>query len=57
MAERVPEPPPQQTYYEPVGPTGDVARKNVRLGVVLFAIALLMAVGAVVISLIYLQFD
>jgi hypothetical protein len=57
MAERLPEPPSPRTYYEPVGPTPEIARKNVRLGIVLFAIALLVAVGAVVVSLIYLQFD
>ena len=57
MAERVPEPPPQQTYYEPIGPTGDLARKNVLLGAVLFAIALLIAGGAVLVSLLYLHFD
>jgi hypothetical protein len=34
-----------------------VARKNVALGLVLFGIAVLMAAGAVVVSLIYLQFD
>jgi hypothetical protein len=57
MAERLPEPPVPQTYYEPIGPTSDVARKNIVLGLALFAIALLMAGGAVLISLIYLQFD
>ena len=57
MAERLPEPPPPRTTYEPVAPTGDVARKNVTLGLALFGIALLFAVGAVVVSFIYLQFD
>ena len=57
MAERLPEPPPPQTYYEPVGPTPNVARKNIRLGAVLFALALLIAAGAVVVTLIYLQYD
>jgi hypothetical protein len=57
MAERLPEPPPPQTYYEPVGPTGDVARKNILLGLALFGIALLFAGGAVLVSLIYLHFD
>jgi hypothetical protein len=57
MAERLPEPPSPRTYYEPVGPSPEVARKNVRLGVILFAIALLVAAGAVVVSLLYLQFD
>jgi hypothetical protein len=57
MTERVPEPPPPRTYYDPIDPTGDVARKNIVLGTALFAIALLVAAGAVVVSLIYLQFD
>jgi hypothetical protein len=57
MAEQLPEPPSPRTYFEPVSPEGEVAAKNVRLGVALLAIALLVAVGAVVVSLIYLQFD
>jgi hypothetical protein len=57
MTERVPEPPPPRTTYEPIGPSGDVARKNILLGLVLFGIAILFAAGAVVVSLIYLQFD
>ena len=57
MAERLPEPPPPRAYHDPVDPSGDVARKNIVLGTVLFAIALLFAAGAVVVSLIYLQFD
>jgi hypothetical protein len=57
VAERLPEPPPPRTYHEPVDPTGEVARKNVRLGIALFAIALLVAAGTVAVSLIYLHFD
>jgi hypothetical protein len=57
MAERHPEPRPQRAHYEPVSPTGDVAKKNVTLGLALFGVALLFAIGAVVVSLIYLQFD
>ncbi len=57
MTEGLPEGRQARTSYEPVGPTGDVARKNVTLGLILFGIALLMAAGAVAISLIYLQFD
>jgi hypothetical protein len=57
MGERLPEPRQQRLHYEPVSPAGDVAKKNVRLGLALFGIALLFAVGAVVVSLIYLQFD
>jgi hypothetical protein len=57
MTEPLPEPPPPRTYYDPVEPTGEVAHRNIRLGVALFVIALVFAAGAVVVSLIYLQFD
>ena len=46
-----------RTTTEPVEPTGEVARKNVMLGLALTGIAILMAVGAVVVSLIYLHYD
>ncbi len=55
MAERLPEPP--RTTNEPVGPTPEIARKNIALGLALLGVALLMAAGAVVVTLIYLQFD
>jgi hypothetical protein len=57
VTERVPEPLPQRTTYPPVDVTPELARKNVRLGIALFAIAVLIAAGAVVVSLIYLQYD
>jgi hypothetical protein len=57
MAEQLPEPPSPRTYFEPIAPEGEVARKNIRLGVALFVMALVVAAGAVVVSLIYLQFD
>jgi hypothetical protein len=57
MAERLPEPPPPRTYYEPIDPTGEIAKKNVTLGIALAVIAVLIAAGAVIVSLIYLQFD
>jgi hypothetical protein len=57
VAEHLPEPAPPRTYYDPVEPTGEVAQRNIRLGVALFVIALVFAAGAVVVSLIYLQFD
>ena len=41
---------------EPVEPVGEVARKNVALGLALFAIAILIAAGSVVVSLIYLHY-
>jgi len=57
MTERVPEPLPPRTTNEPVEVTPEIARKNVLLGFALLGIALLMAAGAVLVSLIYLQFD
>lgn len=57
MAERIPEPTAPQTYYPPVEPDAALAARNVAFGATLFAIALLIAAGAVVISLVYLHFD
>lgn len=51
------EPLPQRTTSAPVEVTPEMARKNVRLGWLLLGIALLIAAGTVVVSLIYLQFD
>jgi hypothetical protein len=41
----------------PVEPTPEVARRNVALGTALLGIALLLAAGAVLVALIYLQYD
>jgi hypothetical protein len=57
MSERLPESAGPRTTNLPVEPVGDVARKNVRLALALTAIAALMVVGAVLISLVYLQYD
>jgi hypothetical protein len=57
MAERLREPASQRTTNEPVEPTGEVARKNVALGLALVAVALLMVAGAVIVSLVYLHYD
>jgi len=57
MTESLPEPPPPRTTYEPVGFSPELAAKNVRLGVALFVLALLIAGAAVAISFIYLHFD
>ena len=51
------EPLPPRTTNEPVEVTPELARKNMVLGWALLGIALLIAAGAVVVSLIYLQFD
>jgi multisubunit Na+/H+ antiporter MnhC subunit len=57
MADRVPEPAPPRATYEPVEPSGDVARKNVALALILVGIVILFTVGAVVVSFVYLHFD
>jgi hypothetical protein len=51
------EPAPPRTTSAPVGPTPELARKNVMLGLALLGIAVLIAAGAVVVSLIYLHYD
>ena len=51
------EPAPPRTTSEPVGPSPELARKNVRLALALVGIAFLIAAGAVLVSLIYLQYD
>jgi hypothetical protein len=57
MAERLSEAAPPRTTNEPVESTPEIARKNIVLGLALLGIALLIAAGAVVVSLIYLQYD
>jgi hypothetical protein len=51
------EPLPPRTTSEPVEATPEIARKNVRLAWGLFGLALLIAAGTVIVSLIYLQYD
>ena len=51
------EPLPPRTTNEPVEVTAEVARKNVLLGWALLGLSLLIAAGAVVVSLIYLHYD
>ena len=57
MSERIPEAVPQRTNYLPVEVTPELARKNIRLAITLFVIAVLIAAGAVGVSLIYLHYD
>jgi hypothetical protein len=57
VAERLPEPPPPRSYHDAVNPSGDVARRNIALGLLLFGIAIMFAAGAVIVSLVYLQYD
>jgi hypothetical protein len=56
MTERAPEPIPATTS-EPLGPSPELARKNVRLGLALLGMAVLLAAGTVLVALIYLQYD
>ena len=48
---------PETAAIEPVEPTGEVARKNVVLGLALTLFALLVVAGTVLVSLIYLHYD
>ncbi len=41
----------------PVEPTPEVARRNVTLAVGLLGLAILIAVGSIVVALVYLQYD
>ena len=51
------EPLPPRTTIEPVEATTEIARRNVVMGWALLGLALLVAAGAVGVSLIYLHFD
>jgi hypothetical protein len=57
MSERLPEPLPRRRTYPPVDVTPEIARKNIRLATGLAILCVLMAAGAVLISLIYLHYD
>jgi hypothetical protein len=57
MVEPLPEATPPRTMTEPVGPTPEIARKNVVLGLALLGVALLIAAGSVVVALVYLHYD
>jgi hypothetical protein len=57
MAERLPETTPPRTTNLPVEPVGEIARKNIMLAFALAGVAVLMVVGAVLVSLVYLNYD
>jgi hypothetical protein len=57
MAEQLPEAAVPRTMNEPVGPTRELARKNVALALALLGIAVLIAAGAIVVALVYLHYD
>jgi hypothetical protein len=48
---------PETASIEPVEPSGEVARKNVVLGIALTLVAVLIVAGTVLVSLIYLHYD
>jgi hypothetical protein len=57
VTEQLPEAGPPRTTYEPIGPTPEISAKNIRLGIALFVLAVLIAGAAVLVSFIYLHYD
>ena len=57
MTEPLAEPPAPRTSYEPTAPEGELARQNVRFGLMLFGLFVLLFAGTIVVALIYLQVD
>jgi hypothetical protein len=57
MAERLTEPAAARTTNEPVEPVGEIARRNVALGLALLGVAILMVAGTIIVSLVYLHYD
>lgn len=57
MADPLQEAVAPRTRAEPVEPAGEIARRNIRLGLALAAVALLMVAGTILVSLIYLHYD
>ncbi|MBA3736736.1 MAG: hypothetical protein H0W90_16360 [Actinobacteria bacterium] len=51
------EAPPTGAATGPVEPVGEVARKNVALALALVGIVLLIVVGTIAVSFIYLHYD
>jgi hypothetical protein len=56
MTEPTADPAPSTTVA-PVEPVGDVARKNIALAVGLVGVVLLIIVGTIAVSFIYLHYD
>ena len=57
MVERAPEGAPPRSVFPPVEPTGDVARRNVALGLLLFGVFVLIFAATFVIAFVYLHYD
>ena len=57
MSERLPEPLPPQTVYEPVEPDGELSRRNVIFGLALFGFVLLLYGATILVAYVYLALD
>ena len=57
MSERLPEPMPPQTVYEPVEPDAELSRRNVIFGLALFAFVLLLYGATILVAYVYLALD
>ena len=57
MTEPLPEPGHRGVTVEPVEPDLELARRNVRFGLALFGLALLLFAGTMGVALIYLALD
>ena len=57
MTEPLPQPPPPRTTYPPVEPDAELARRNAVLGLVLFALAVVIFAGTIGVALLYLALD
>jgi hypothetical protein len=57
MTEPLPQPPPPQTSYPPVEVDPELARRNAVLGLVLFALVLVIFGGTIGVALLYLALD
>jgi hypothetical protein len=57
LVEPAPEPPAPRLYYPPVEPAGEVARKNLVLGVGLFALFLLIFGATFLVAYVYLHYS
>ena len=57
MTEPLPEPPPPETSHPARDPELESARRNVLLGVGLFALVVAIFVGTVVVAVVYLTLD
>ena len=57
LVEPAPEPPAPRMYHEPVEPAGDVARKNLVLGLGLVALFLLLFGATFLVAYVYLHFS